>query len=102
MLTTLSDLPELEPEPASLPRTPEEVITSWLSSILGHKVKAIEMTKAIHTTASKLFFTIRYQDGIAKGESRPTHICIKGVQSGPIGRVSFLREDLPARELFLL
>ncbi|RYP66014.1 hypothetical protein DL771_007995 [Monosporascus sp. 5C6A] len=51
--------PEPEPEPASLPRIPEEVTASWFSSILGHKVNAIEPTKAIRTTASNLFFTIR-------------------------------------------
>ncbi|RYO78874.1 hypothetical protein DL764_010077 [Monosporascus ibericus] len=40
--------------------------------------QGVEPMNAIHMTASKLFFTIRYEDGIAKAESRPTHICIKG------------------------
>ncbi|RYO97736.1 hypothetical protein DL765_011071 [Monosporascus sp. GIB2] len=49
---TPSDLPEPEPEPASLPCTPEQMTASWVFSILWHEVEIIEPTKAFHRTTS--------------------------------------------------
>ena len=60
------------------PRVPEEVTAAWLSDVLNQKVKSIELSKQFHSTASKLFCTVTYDDEGAAESSRPTHICIKG------------------------
>ncbi|KAI1411238.1 kinase-like domain-containing protein [Hypoxylon sp. FL1857] len=72
-----------EPE---LPSLPEHVTASWLASVLGQKVKSIELTKSIlNASAGKLFVTITYDDdngcsmeSIEKDIKRPTKVCIKG------------------------
>ncbi|KAI0837443.1 kinase-like domain-containing protein [Hypoxylon sp. FL0890] len=71
-----------EPE---LPSLPEHVTASWLSSVLGQKVKSIELTKSIlNASAGKLFITITYDDGNGGSAERtedtkkPTKVCIKG------------------------
>lgn len=61
-----------------LPARPEDITAEWLGSKLGHKVKSIDNTRTIWGTASKLFYTITYEDEDEAGE-RPTQICIKGV-----------------------
>lgn len=60
-----------------LPATPSDITTSWLESCLGHKIKSIEKTRDIYGTASKLFYTLTYDDDTS--HERPTHVCIKGV-----------------------
>ncbi|RYP26239.1 hypothetical protein DL768_011804 [Monosporascus sp. mg162] len=50
----------------------------WMAAYADTKSGRSSRQRLIHTTASKLFFTIRYEDGIAKGGSRLTYICIKG------------------------
>ncbi|KAH8657822.1 kinase-like domain-containing protein [Xylariales sp. PMI_506] len=62
-----------------LPALPEEVTAEWLGSKLGHKIKKLTMTRTIFGTASKLFFSIEYEDEVADPKSRPTDICVKGV-----------------------
>ena len=62
----------------TLPTLPADITTEWLSSKLGHKVKSIENTSNIWGTASKLFYTITYEDD-GNSPDRPTYICIKGV-----------------------
>lgn len=64
-----------------LPVLPADLTIEWLSSKLGHKVKSVENTRNIWGTASKLFYTITYEDGQEKEDTdkRPTHVCIKGV-----------------------
>ncbi|KAF3015279.1 hypothetical protein E8E14_006441 [Neopestalotiopsis sp. 37M] len=62
----------------TLPTLPADITTEWLSSKLGHKVKSIENTSNIWGTASKLFYTITYEDD-GNSSDRPTYICIKGV-----------------------
>jgi hypothetical protein len=66
-----------------LPALPSDLTPSWLGSKLGHKIKTAENTRTIWGTASKLFFTITYEDEKdEKDESadeRPTQICVKGV-----------------------
>ncbi|KAI0595021.1 kinase-like domain-containing protein [Biscogniauxia sp. FL1348] len=62
-----------------LPVVPSEVTAEWLGSVIGHKVKSIELTRQIFGTASKLFYTIEYADEVADPNSRPKHICVKGV-----------------------
>lgn len=66
------------PDIEKLPALPEDITAEWLGSKLGHKVKSIDRTRAIWGTASKLFYTITYEDEDEAGE-RPTQICIKGV-----------------------
>ncbi|KAI0098606.1 kinase-like domain-containing protein [Hypoxylon sp. NC0597] len=65
-----------------LPSLSEHVTASWLSSVLGQKVKSIELTKSIlNASAGKLFITITYDDdneGSADPSKRPTKVCIKG------------------------
>lgn len=61
-----------------LPALPEDITAAWLESKLGlGPVASIEMTRAIHGTESKLFFTVNYGDD--RAIERPTHVCIKGV-----------------------
>ena len=62
-----------------LPLVPEEVTAEWLGSKLGQKVKSITMTRTIFSTGSKLFFSIEYADEVADPNSRPSHVCVKGV-----------------------
>ncbi|KAI1390515.1 aminoglycoside phosphotransferase [Hypoxylon trugodes] len=62
-----------------LPTVPEEVTAKWLESKLGQKVKSISLTRTIFGTGSKLFFSIEYVDEVADPNSRPAHICVKGV-----------------------
>lgn len=64
---------------AELPGLPEEVTAEWLSSVLKQPVKKATMTRTIFGTASKLFFSLEYEDEVADKTSRPTHICVKGV-----------------------
>lgn len=61
-----------------LPTLPDHITPEWLSAKLGQKVKAIENTRNIWGTASKLFYSITYEDE-GDGSERPTDICIKGV-----------------------
>ncbi|KAI1458925.1 aminoglycoside phosphotransferase [Annulohypoxylon moriforme] len=62
-----------------LPAIPAEVTAQWLESTLGHKIKSVSLTRSIFGTASKLFFSIEYAEEVADPNSRPTHICVKGV-----------------------
>lgn len=64
-----------------LPLVPEGITPEWLGAKLGHKIKSVENTRNIWGTASKLFYTITYEDGNDADKSRPKHICIKGVFS---------------------
>ncbi|SPJ71020.1 uncharacterized protein FTOL_00748 [Fusarium torulosum] len=61
-----------------LPTVPEEVTASWLGKVLGQNVKSAELTHSVlNATASKLFFTIEYEDD-KNEEDRARHVCIKG------------------------
>ncbi|KAK1244289.1 hypothetical protein MKX07_003088 [Trichoderma sp. CBMAI-0711] len=60
-----------------LPAVPSDITPEWLGEKLGHKIKSIENTSNIWGTASKLFYTITYEE--ESSEERPQHICIKGV-----------------------
>lgn len=60
-----------------LPALPSDITPQWLGDKLGHRVKSIENTSNIWGTASKLFYTITYEN--ESSEERPKHICIKGV-----------------------
>ena len=60
-----------------LPTLPSDITPEWLGEKLGHKIKSIKNTSNIWGTASKLFYTIAYQED--SSDERPRHICIKGV-----------------------
>ncbi|KAF4425160.1 hypothetical protein F53441_14184, partial [Fusarium austroafricanum] len=60
-----------------LPALPSDLSPEWFGAKLGHKVKSAENTRNIWGTASKLFYTITYEDE-SSGE-RPTYVCVKGV-----------------------
>lgn len=60
-----------------LPQLPAELTPEWFSEKFGHRVKSAENTHTIWGTASKLFFTITYEEDST--EDRPTHVCVKGV-----------------------
>lgn len=64
-----------------LPVVPEGVTPEWLGAKIGHKIKSLECTRKIMGTGSKLFYTITYEDGNDADESRPKHVCVKGVFS---------------------
>ena len=61
----------------TLPILPADLTPEWFSAKLGHKIKSVENTRNIWGTASKLFYTITYED--ESSEDRPTNICVKGV-----------------------
>lgn len=61
-----------------LPRVLADITAEWFSAKLGQKVKSIENTSNIWGTASKLFYTITYEDE-SSSQERPTHVCVKGV-----------------------
>ncbi|VUC35254.1 unnamed protein product [Clonostachys rosea] len=61
----------------ALPVVPEEVTKEWLAEVLGLKIKSVELTNAIHGTASKVFFAITYDESETASE-KPEKICIKG------------------------
>ncbi|KAL4725696.1 hypothetical protein ACLX1H_007847 [Fusarium chlamydosporum] len=48
----------------TLPVTPEEVTSAWLSRALGVGIKNFEITSIIHGTATKLFLTIEFADNV--------------------------------------
>ncbi|KAM0208079.1 hypothetical protein ACHAPA_011351 [Fusarium lateritium] len=61
-----------------LPTVPEQVTASWLSKVLRQNVNSAELIRSVlNATASKLFFTIDYEDNKPE-EDRAIHICIKG------------------------
>ena len=60
------------------PRVPEEITAPWLFGVLNLKVRSVVITKSLHTTASKIFCTVMYEDDGAADGPRPKHICIKG------------------------
>lgn len=64
-----------------LPVLPEGITPEWLGAKLGHKIKSLKNTRNIWGTASKLFYTVTFEDGNDADESRPNHVCIKGVFS---------------------
>ncbi|KAI0890749.1 kinase-like domain-containing protein [Annulohypoxylon maeteangense] len=60
-----------------LPTVPEEVTASWLTEVLGTKVKSINVTKTMPGTASKICVTVEYEDANSD-KTRPTDLCVKG------------------------
>lgn len=65
------------PASSDLPQLPADITPQWLSEKLGQRVKSAENTHTIWGTASKLFYTIVYEED--SSEARPTYICVKGV-----------------------
>ncbi|KAI1779449.1 kinase-like domain-containing protein [Hypoxylon cercidicola] len=67
-------------EQPDLPSLPEHVTASWLTSVLGRKVKAIEPTRdpILNASAGKLFLTLSYENDDTGDLKRPTRVCIKG------------------------
>jgi hypothetical protein len=66
------------------PTAVEDISVSWLSSILGQKVKSFNITNYIsNQTTGKVYLTLTYEDGA--DIARPEHLCLKG---------SFNRETL--------
>lgn len=63
-----------------LPAVPEDIVASWLTHVLGHQVKTVEISKVVHGTASKVFATIAYDDDDddISDNSRLKFLCIKG------------------------
>ncbi|KAK4112477.1 hypothetical protein N656DRAFT_709302 [Canariomyces notabilis] len=63
-----------------LPALPSDLSPDWFGAKLGHKVKSAEHTRSIWGTASKLFYTITYDEDESSGEAeRPKYVCVKGV-----------------------
>lgn len=60
-----------------LPALPSDLTPKWFGAKLGHKVKSAENTRNIWGTASKLFYTITYED--ESSDEKPTYVCVKGV-----------------------
>ncbi|KAI2463337.1 hypothetical protein F4781DRAFT_440642 [Annulohypoxylon bovei var. microspora] len=48
---------------SQLSTSPEQVTASWLTEVLGQKIKTIELTKSVlNESASKLFITLTYDN----------------------------------------
>lgn len=62
---------QVKPPTPQLPSIPSEVTPAWLSSILGRRVKSIHRTGELPGTATKIFLTVKNEDGEAQ-------ICLKG------------------------
>ncbi|KAI1366077.1 kinase-like domain-containing protein [Xylaria arbuscula] len=63
---------QLNPAPKSkLPAVPSDISPSWLTSVLGVKVRSIKRTKEVPGTATKLYVT-------AKNENGERRLCVKG------------------------
>lgn len=61
----------------TLPVTPDEITTAWLSRMLQKQVQAFEITSAIlDQTAGKLFLTLTYDANV--DNKQPRHLCLKG------------------------
>jgi aminoglycoside phosphotransferase (APT) family kinase protein len=95
---------------AKLPTVPEEITTAWLSSVLGHPVKATETTNAVLVaTTCKISMKVTYEDEDTNTTAvRPSNICIKGGFNPPMqaplwpllivmykGEVSFFQDVAP-------
>ncbi|KAI8962782.1 kinase-like domain-containing protein [Daldinia sp. FL1419] len=63
----------------NLPLLPDGVTAQWLGSKLGHRIKSASLERSIFGTGSKLFYSLEYEDEAANPDSRPSHICVKGV-----------------------
>lgn len=74
-LETLAIMSESTTE--QLPTLPSDLTPQWFSAKLGHKIESVENTRNIWGTASKLFYTLTYEN--ATEEERPAKICVKGV-----------------------
>lgn len=83
-----------------LPAVPGDITARWLESKLGHKIRSVSLslTRSIFGTASKLFFTIEYADEVPDPNSRPTHICVKGVFDPAMAKSQPWTVDLAQRE----
>lgn len=66
------------PVDSRLPSVPEDIDTTWLTHVLGHQVKTVKVTKIVHSTASKVFVTVFYDDSNPSSARRPELLCIKG------------------------
>ncbi|KAI5925082.1 kinase-like domain-containing protein [Camillea tinctor] len=63
----------LTPVPERLPTTPEEISSTWLSTVLDQDVQHFEVTYTLlNQTAGKVFATITYKDG------KQDNVCLKG------------------------
>jgi hypothetical protein len=60
-----------------LPALPSDLTPEWFEAKLGHKIRSVENSRNIWGTASKLFYTITYEN--ESQEERPTDVCVKGV-----------------------
>lgn len=61
-----------------LPAVPEDIVTNWLTHVLGRQIRTMEVTKVVHGTASKVFVTVVYDDDNTSSTSRTELLCIKG------------------------
>lgn len=65
-----SDLP-----PDGLPALPQDITPTWLSHVLGHKIKTVTIRHILPGTATKAFITVTYED---ENVPLPSNICLKG------------------------
>ncbi|CAG9937384.1 unnamed protein product [Clonostachys rosea f. rosea IK726] len=83
----------------NLPLVPDDVTKAWLTEVLGLKIKTAELTHAIHGTASKLFFTLAYEDS-EEAVEKPELICVKGgLNPGLTPSIRLLLTNLFRREV---
>lgn len=61
-----------------LPAVPEDIVARWLTHVLRHQARTMEVTKIVHGTASKVFVKVVYDDDNASTANRPELLCIKG------------------------
>lgn len=60
-----------------LPHSPHDVTKEWLSQVLEIKLSSADLTECVNGTATKLFFTLTYEN--PKPETEKTiFVCVKG------------------------
>lgn len=64
------------PPTRTLPAVPEDITAAWLSDVLGHEVKTVNINRVLAGTATKVFVTVAYEDG--DNVPLPTNFCLKG------------------------
>jgi hypothetical protein len=59
-----------------LPLEVEEITPEWFASVLDLPVTSADIVKAIHGTASKILFELKYSDQAPS--DAPSRVCVKG------------------------
>jgi hypothetical protein len=94
-----SDFPSMAVQgpqiPLTLPVVPKDITAAWLSHVLGHNVRTLELKSIVPGTATKVFVSVTYE---SESAMLPSNFCIKGgfdpqiIQSMPFVVMIYQRE----------